>query len=139
MYNLSAICKAANELVKKGYSKSESFKKAWEFAKNVVSKVSGVTFGKRAAALERLTHYKPEQISVQLIREENNQFDNNAIAVMATVEGKGSYVVGYVPAEVAKILSSIIDKGVAVKATLNKIVGGWFEGQNYGMRIALAI
>lgn len=40
MYNLSAICKAANELVKKGYSKSESFKKAWVFAKNVISKNS---------------------------------------------------------------------------------------------------
>lgn len=139
MYNLSNICKAANELVKRGLTKSEAFKKAWMLAKNVVSKVSGVTFGKRNKALERLTHYRPEQISVHLVREDGNPYDSNAISVIAAVEGKGSYCVGYVPAETTSVLASIIDMGVTVKATLNKIVGGWFEGQNYGMRIGLAI
>lgn len=139
MYNLSAICKAANTLIKKGYTPSDAFKQAWKLAKKIVSKVSGVSFGKRPAALERLTHYRPEQISVQLAREENNPFDGNAIAVIATVEGKGSYCVGYVPSEMTSVLASIIDKGITVKAKIDKIVGGWFEGQNYGMRITVAI
>lgn len=138
MYNLSNICKAANELVKKGFTKSEAFKKAWTLAKSVISKVVGVSFGKRPAALERLTHYRPEQISVQLVRENGNQYDSSAIAVMAAVEGRGSYVIGYIPAELSKLLAPIIDKGASVKAKFNAIVGGW-DGLNYGMRIALAI
>lgn len=138
MYNKSNICKAANELVKKGFTKSEAFRKAWTLAKSVISKVAGVSFGKRPAALERLTHYRPEQISVQLVRESGNQYDNSAIAVMAAVEGKGSYCVGYVPAELSKMLAPVIDKGAAVKANFNAIVGGW-DGLSYGMRIALAI
>lgn len=139
MYNKSNICKAANELTKRGYSKSEAFKRAWELAKNVISKVAGVSFGKRPAALERLTHYKPEQISVKLERETFNSFDGNAIAVIAAVEGKGSYCVGYIPSEISKVLAPVMDKGAAVRAKLEKIVGGWFEGQSYGMRIAFAI
>ena len=138
MYNLSNICKAANELTKKGFTKSEAFKKAWALAKSVVSKVAGVSFGKRPVALERLTHYNPEQISVQLVRENANQYDSSAIAVMAAVDGKGAYCVGYVPAKLSKLLSPIIDKGAAVKAKFNAIVGGR-DGLNYGMRIALAI
>ena len=137
MYNLSNICKAANELTKKGFTKSDAFRQAWMLAKNIISKVSGVSFGKRSAALERLTHYSPEQISVQLLREDN-QYDGNAVAVIAAVEGKGSYCVGYVPATLSRMLAAVMDAGAVVKAKFNAIVGGC-DGLNYGMRIALAI
>jgi HIRAN domain. len=110
-YNKSAICKTANTLRKQGLTASESFRKAWELAKNIITKVTGVTFGKRPAALARLTRYAKEQIGVKLVRDCGNSFDRSAIAVMAVVEGKGSYQVGYLSSDLSKSLSAVMDMG----------------------------
>ena len=138
-YNKSAICKTANTLRKQGLTASESFRKAWELAKNIITKVAGVTFGKRPAALARLTRYAKEQIGVTLVRDYGNSFDRSAIAVMAVVEGKGSYQVGFLPNELSKSLSAVMDMGTEVKATINNIIGGYVEGMNYGLRLNVSI
>ena len=139
MINKSNICKAANGLVGRGYSRREAFRQAWALAKEVITKVAGVSFGSRPVALKRLAGYRPERISVKLIREEGNVHSASAVAVIATVEGKGSYRVGYIPAETARVLSQVMDKGAAVKAAFKAVTGGWFAGQSYGMRIAVGI
>jgi len=138
-YNKSDICKAANELVNKGHGRPDAFRQAWALAKNIISSVAGVSFGKRPAALAKLSSYRPEQINVQLVRDSGNGYDGSAIAVIVTVEGKGAYQVGYVPAKISKVLAPIMDMGAVVRATFKSVVGGWLEGQKYGMRIALAI
>ena len=83
-YNLSAICTLANQINKKLKNLSTSFKKAWQLAKAGViqSKISGVTFGNVQRALQRLTQYSPDNISVELIRQRNNEHDANAIGFM---------------------------------------------------------
>ena len=139
MFNKSNICKAANGLVGRGYNRGEAFRQAWALAKEVITKVAGVSFGSRPIALKRLAGYKPERISVNLIREEGNIHSAAAIAVVAAVEGKGSYCVGYVPEVTARLLAKVMDKGAAVKAAFKAVTGGWFDGQSYGMRIAVGI
>lgn len=95
----SKVLTIANKLVKEGYNRANAMVKAWILAKMPVveTKVSGVTYGKRQTAIEHLTYYKPEQIRIILKRDKQNQHDHNAIAVIAAVEGKGSYCVGYLP------------------------------------------
>ncbi|MDR1206747.1 MAG: hypothetical protein LBL26_14905 [Peptococcaceae bacterium] len=100
MYNKSTICRTANTLIKEGHSRSDAFRLAWRLAKGTEVKVAGVSFGKRPAALERLTHYGPEEIRLNLVREEN-PYDSGAVMVIASVAGKGSYCIGYIPRTLA--------------------------------------
>jgi len=68
-------------------------------------KVAGTTFNNRQKALERLTHYAPEEILTSLVPEPENPYDENAIAVKVLVDGaEKSYCIGYVPkTEIAKV------------------------------------
>ena len=85
--NKSKVCIIANRLAKSGLTRSEAFAKAWAIVKaeTVETKVAGVTAGRRQEALERLTHYETDSISVSLARETANEYDSNAIAVVAAV------------------------------------------------------
>jgi hypothetical protein len=136
MYNKSTICKTANALIREGRNRSDAFKVAWKLAKGLETKVAGVSFGKRPAALERLTHYPAELVQVRLIPEEGNPYDAGAVQVMAAVDGKGRYCVGYVPRELAAALRPLVD---AVRIRGYEIVGGWMYGLNYGLRLKLAV
>jgi hypothetical protein len=95
----SKVMTIANRLVKQGYNRANAMVKAWVLVKMpmVETKVAGVTYGNRQRAIEHLARYQPEQISITLIRERENAHDVNAVAVVATVEGKGSYTMGYLP------------------------------------------
>ena len=74
-------------MVGRGYSRGEAFWQAWALAKEVITKVAGVSFGSRPVALKRLSSYKPERISINLIREGGNVHSASVIAVIVTVEG----------------------------------------------------
>jgi hypothetical protein len=134
MFNKSMICQTANRQIQEGHNRSEAFRLAWHLAKGTESKVAGVSFGKRPLALERLTGYRKDEVSITLERERHNPYDRHAVQVWASVAGKGRYCVGYVPADLARLLVPLLD---TVKATMKGIVGGY--GLNYGMRLALAI
>lgn len=137
--NRKELFKTANYLVGQGMSRSEAMKEAWRLAKaTVVEKVAGVTHGKRQVALEHLTRYQPEQISVALQHETTNTVDANAVAVIVTVVGRGAYQVGYLPAGTAAVLAPLLVRGVPVKAKFERIVGGYL-GKSYGMRLRLAV
>ena len=117
------VCRMANNLVKEGYSKAAAFVKAWVLVKleQVKIRVSGVTYGQRQKALEHLKKYKAEDISIQLIHESDNQFDRNAVQVVATVKNKGSYCMGYLPRGLAMFIAPLLICGDTVTAVYSKV------------------
>lgn len=116
----------ANRLVKQGYNRAHAMVKAWALVKlpNVLTKVAGVTYGKRQTALEHLTHYRPQDIRISLYRDGHNTADKNAVAVIAAVRGKGAYTIGYLPKAFAAFIAPLMDSGREVKSRLAEIRGG---------------
>lgn len=113
--------------------------KAWILAKlpQVETKVRGVTYGKRQTAIEHLTRYKPESITISLKRDKSNPHDHNAVAVIATVEGKGSYRMGYVPKALAAFIAPLMDAGKAVYSAFKEVRGCYKPYMNYGLSILI--
>ena len=139
--NKSKVCTIANRLSSQGMSRSEAFRRAWATVKaaTVATKVAGVTFGRRQEALERLTRYEADRISVSLAREAANEYGANAFAVVVNVEGKGSYTVGYLPRMLAATVAPLIDTGKAVRATFKEIRGKYHAWHNLGMAVNVSI
>jgi len=137
--NLSTICKTANHLTSTGMARSQAFKAAWMMAKRGgVTKAVGVTYENRQKLLAWLAGYSPEQIQLHLERNQGNQHDPNAVAVVATVEAKGSALVGFIAASTAARLARLMDHGIQIKAVMERLVGG-VDGLYYGMRLRVAI
>lgn len=115
--------------------------KAWALVKmpRLLTKVSGVTFGKRQKAIEHLTHYRPELVKISLCRDTRNAYDKNAVAVIATVQGKGSYTMGYIPKTLAAFLAPLMDSGKRVYSTLRAIRGLYQPYMNYGLEIEVIV
>ncbi|EEG30289.1 hypothetical protein CLOSTMETH_02020 [[Clostridium] methylpentosum DSM 5476] len=115
--------------------------KAWALVKmpQVITKAAGVTYGKRQKALEHLARYAPEQISIRLERERNNEFDRNAVAVIATVQGKGSYCMGYLPRALAAFVAPLMDAGKAVQGLFRRVKGLYEPFMNYGLEIEVKL
>jgi ADP-ribosylglycohydrolase len=123
----SKVMTIANSLVKDGVGRSAAMLKAWALIKlaAVDTRAAGVTHGKRQRALEHLERYPAGMVSVSLVRERENAFDKNAVAVVASVAGKGSYVVGYVPRMLAAFLAPLMDAGKGVQASYRAVTGGF--------------
>lgn len=138
-YNKSKICKTANTLRKHGYSLSQAFVLAWAMAKGTTTKIAGTSKLNRQEALRRLTMYSPSETQFKLIRESDNIYDSNAVAVCVSVKGSRQYKIGYIPAQTAKIVSAVLDRGLNMNAGLNAIVGGYVDGMMYGLRLELCI
>lgn len=137
----SKVMTIANRLVKQGYNRANAMIKAWALVKmpQLLTKVSGVTFGKRQTAIEHLTHYRPELVTISLHREAHSRFDRNAIAVVATVKGKGSYTMGYVPKALSAFIAPLMDSGRRVYSALKAIKGLYRPYMNYGLEIEVVI
>ena len=137
----SKVCVIANRLSKQGLNRSEAFRRAWATVKaeTVETKISGVTYGNRQTALEHLTKYDSELISVELERDSANEYDSNAIKVITTVQGKGSYCVGFVPKTLSATFAALIDAGKAVKATFKEVRGKYHNYHNFGLCVAVSI
>ena len=73
--------------------------------------MAGVTFGRRQEAIEHLSQYSAENIRIVLKRERNNAYDRNAVAVIASVSGKGAYLIGYLPKTLAAFIAPLMDAG----------------------------
>ena len=95
----SGLVALANRLTKT-MTRKEAFIEAWKLFKagSVKIPVAGVTFGRRQEALARLQQYPQKDIHCVLVPEPENEFDKDAVAVMAGVQnGKGLFCIGYVP------------------------------------------
>ena len=131
----SKVMTIANKLVAQGWGRATAMIRAWALVKlpTLETKVAGVTYGNRQKAIEHLAHYAPESITIRLEREQGNEHDRNAVAVWATVEGKGSYCVGYLPRALAAFIAPLMDAGKAVGALFREVRGGYQPYMNLGM------
>ncbi len=137
----SKVMTIANRLVKQGYNRANAVSKAWALVKmpQLLTKVSGVTFGKRQTAIEHLTHYRPQDIRISLCRDKNNTADKNAVAVIESVRGKGAFVMGYIPKALAAFIAPLIDSGKSVYSTLRAIKDLYQPYMNYGLEIEVIV
>ena len=133
----SAVCRIANTLVKNGYSRSEALRRAWELAKlpDITTRVAGTASqAVRQTALEHLTKYNPADVSFRLAADTGNAFDPNAVAVISSVRGKGSFKIGYLPKELAANISPILTAGITLYTT-GTVTGGYYPYMNYGAKV----
>jgi hypothetical protein len=105
----------------------------------LISKIAGVTFGNRQAALAHLTKYPPEAVAVALRREADNQHDANAVAVDVSVNGSRAVSLGYIPREWAELIAPIIDAGVILTAVFKEVTGGIGHKLNYGALVEIQL
>ena len=137
--NRSIIFRNANKLVKQGYSRSEALREAWRLAKlpEISVKVKGTAATEqRQEALAHLTQYSPELVSFRVAGEPANRYDPNAVAVIASVKGKGSFLIGYLARELAANISTLLRAGLALLSS-GTVTGGYAPNMNYGARVSL--
>ena len=135
----SKVVSLGNRLAPKLGSKSEAFKKAWAIVKagKLELAVKGTSFGNRQEALKRLAAYAPNQVKAVLVPEPTNPADPAAVAVLVGIQGgKGLFRLGYVPANMAAVVSAIRGQLPALR-----VVSGWdwTNKQTFGARVALAV
>lgn len=96
--------------------------------KKIFTNVAGVTYEDRQSILPTLYSGMP----LELVREPNNFFDKNAIALYCN--GK---MIGYIKRDLAMGLAFLIDRGTRVEGKIVGITGG--DGLSYGCNIELTI
>ena len=100
----------------------------------------GVTFSNIQERLQFLQQFKPEDLTVTLDREADNQHDSNAIRITVHILPiKRKTVIGYVPAGLARELAKAIDAGAQAKAKLLQIIGGYSYKESLGALINIAV
>lgn len=137
--NRSLIFRNANKLVKQGFTRSEAMREAWRLAKlpEISVKVKGTAAtAKRQEALEHLTRYSPELVTFRVAAEPTNPADSNAVGVIATVKGKGSFLIGYLARELAANISRLLRVGVALISS-GMVTGGYSPYMNFGAVVNL--
>jgi hypothetical protein len=82
----------------------------------IYTKIAGVTFDNRQSTISKL---KSGEI-VKLVREPNNIYDSNAIAVYNSF----SQSLGYIQKELAKDLAAHLDTGEVYEASVARVIGG---------------
>ena len=115
---------------------SVALKWAWRIEKSdIAARVAGVRYGQRQTALEHLSRYAARDTFLSLRRESGNAYDRNAVAIIATVAGRGSVRVGYLAATTARVVAPLMDRGLLVR------VGGWSitSGDIMGLQLRLTV
>jgi len=137
----SKVLAIANRLVGQHWQRAHAMLSAWALVKaqTVETRVAGVTFGQRQEAIAHLTRYDDSRIRISLRRESGNAHDPAAVAVIATVEGKGSYTMGYLPRALAALVSAAQDAHRSVYSAFERVTGLQSTCTNYGLRIALRV
>lgn len=119
----------------KGWNMSVALRWAWKMVRSeVVTNVAGVTFGRRQDALERLLRYSVRRV-VFTLRHAPNAADENAVAVDATVIGKGTVQLGFLPRGVAAIIAPLLDRGCHVQVMDWHVTGETV----HGLRLHMAL
>jgi hypothetical protein len=130
----------ASVMIDQGLNRAEAMKQAWNLVKvPQESRVAGVTFENRQKAIQHLTRYPPANIEISLARDKGNQYDSNAVAVVASVVNRGSYTIGFLPKNLAKMLAPVLDRGEDVESTLKEIAGGYSAEAKYGLVISFKL
>ncbi len=135
----SKVMTIANRLVKQGMSRRTAMLKAWVIAKASALRVKVKGTSRRQSELEKLSAFKPSEISVQLKREPHNSFDGNAIAVYAASNTRKVFFIGYLPKTVASVVAPLFDKGEEPKTKAFNITGGFNPWVSYGAALAIEV
>lgn len=119
----SKVMTLAAALIKqKGLTRSHAMRTAWRMVKQrFYTKVVGVTFDDRQKGLQYLFSCDPRLIRVSLQREQDNEYDENAIAVVVTVLGQGSKRMGYIKKEYASVYARLLDKGHSIDVRFEEV------------------
>lgn len=146
----SSVFKEAWRLYKKGvkwfYSFSSCLKLAWRTVRNICgfkfSKVKGVSFNNdngisRQEVIRALAKYDYKQISLSFERESSNQYDRNAIKIIAKVTNLGSAQIGYLSKEIAAYVAPKLDIGYSSVVVLEQITGS--SSGNLGVNLKYAL
>lgn len=105
--------------------------------REVLARVAGVTFEGRQDHLASMdTHTE-----VKLERDRRNEYDFNAVKVLAAVKGEWEHV-GFIPSTMSKLISKSLDNGVQLLASVHRISGGMVDAQtgnnlNFGLEIKI--
>ena len=131
----------ANKLVAQGGSRTMAMVRAWALIKlgQVESKVAGISLPNRQKAAERLSLYAPENIRISLRREPENEYDRNAISVLASVSGSKAYRLGYLPKALSALVAPLMDAGKAVESAFKEVRGRYAEYMNLGVAIEVRV
>lgn len=135
----SKVMTIANRLYKNGMNRRTAMLKAWAMIKASALRVKVKGTSHRQSELEKLSSVNPADISVTLRREPHNRFDNNAIAVYATLSSRKSFFIGYVPRALASVLAPLFDKGNAPQVKAFIVTGGFNPWVNYGAALAVSV
>lgn len=129
----------ANRINGKLHDLSAAFRRAWQIVRwrLLVAKVTGVTFGNRQRTLRKLETYNKGMVNVTLERDTDNNHDKNAVKVMVSVSGGIGYHLGYVPRDLAELITPLIDKGIKLAARLHGVTGGYEGHDTYGALITI--
>jgi hypothetical protein len=103
--NKSAVCRIANR-ISRDVSRRAAFIQAWAIVKAgaVEVKAAGTSFGRRPEALTRLASYSSAQVRAFIVPEPENPA---ALKVMAGVQGRGLYCMGYIPREAVPVVVAL--------------------------------
>jgi hypothetical protein len=99
------------------------------------TKIRGVTHEQKGADPQRLLrHCRPGQ-KLMLVREPNNKWDKNAIAICLTTGER----LGYISRDIAERLAEDLDRGVKMEAAISELTGGgFFSGKERACHIKIS-
>ena len=102
-------------------------KQAWTIIKGrkLYTNVAGVSYNNRKAVLTLVKDAMANktEIHTRLEREPNNEYDKNAVKVnvyFGAIEDTTPVQLGYLPADLAKKVAPIMDKGIEIKPHIYK-------------------
>ena len=134
-----AVCTIANNLHRTGLTLSDAFRKAWEQVKETSFRIKGVMAAGRQQRIAYLDNFRKDDLQVGFIRERDNAFDKNAVAVLVMVKSLKKYTkVGYLPRVAAERLAPVLDKGIKLNGNIS-ILGGYGNKKYYGMLVRAAV
>jgi hypothetical protein len=133
------VATLANRINRKLNDLSAAFRRAWQIVKGheLVSKISGVTYGTRQRALRKLSRYNPGIVNAMLGRDAENKYDANAVKVLVSVGDGAKYDLGFIPRELAALIAPLLDAGVELAARFRGVTGGYESRETYGALIAI--
>jgi len=99
---------------------------------DMVCKLAGVTFGDRQKHISKLAHYT----TLRLVREKDNEFDENAIRVEALIENDW-FDIGFIPKTLNKELAHLLDSNRSISANIISIYGD--DNTPIGVRIGIQL
>lgn len=116
------VMTVANTLNKTYKNQSLATKQAWTQVKGrkLYANVAGVSYNNRKAVLAQVATALADkaEMHTRFEREPNNEYDKNAVKVMVyfgAIENTKPVQLGYVPADIAKKIAPILDKGIEIK------------------------